>query len=231
MTYTDMSREPRILFLTPFNFASSATDDAFDALAQRQFERAGLKNVTADHVARFDFTDDNYDDVQKAALKAAIARAETEGYDVIVDACFYDPALAASRESATVPVIGPLQLCAGLATQFGPKFVAITDIAEAEPVISDLIAGYGYADNCTGVHAVNKDGDDIVNDTKATAVIVDRMVREFAQRGDVQSVVIACTIVSAAYEEHRTEFAGPGIPVINSNLSTVRNAQVLGQFA
>lgn len=231
MSVQETANQPRVLFLTPFNFASPETDDAFDALAQRQFISAGLTNVTADHVERFDYTDDNYEDQQEAALTAAIARAESEGYDVIVDACFYDPALAASRKAASVPVIGPLQLCVGLATQFGPKFVAITDIEEAESVIADLIVGYGYGDNCTGVHAVNVDGDDIVRDTRATAQIVDRMIAEFAERGDVQSVVIACTIVSAAYEEHRSEFADHGIPVINSNLAAVNNAVVLGQSA
>jgi allantoin racemase len=231
MTNRSKPRESRVLFLTPFNFQSPEIDCAFDALAQRQFERAGISNVTADHVERFDFTDDNYEQVQEDAINNGIARAEREGFDVIVNACFYDPALANARQAANVPVVGALQLCAGLTTQFGPKFAAITDIAEAETVIAELIAGYGYAENCTGVTALNIEGDDIVADTKATAEAVNRMVKELAESGEVQSVLIACTIVSAAYEEHRDEFVDPGIPVINSNLSMVRNAQVLGQFA
>jgi allantoin racemase len=218
--------KPRILFLTPFNFEQAKHDSEFDTLVASLVASEPQFEVVTDHVPRFDAGDD-YDAEQTKAVLEAVANANDDGFDAIVIACHYDPAVTDARAASGVPVFGPLQLTTSLATQFGPKFAVITDVPEAEDVIAGLIAGYGRDDDCTGVRAIGWTGDEILDDTWGAAQVVDRMVARIAEEGGAQSVVIACTIVSAAYETHRAKFADHGVVVLNSNLVTIKGAAAL----
>lgn len=220
-------KTPKVLYLTPFNFESPHHDSEFDSLVQKQFENLPNVEIVADHVERFEWTEENYESQQEKALLSAIKNAENQRFDVVINACFYDPSLDAVRSQSTLPVVGPLQLCVSLASQYGKKFHALTDIQEAENVIFDLISGYCAGDECLGVSAINIDGDTILQDTFAAAKVVDEHIQKIAAEGKADSVVIACTIVSAAYEEHRSSFPDRGIPVMNSNLTAILNASLL----
>jgi len=217
---------PKVLFLTPFHFEQVEHDDEFDRVLQDVM--SGQDQVfTADHVARFEADDVDYDEAQTAAILKAVRKANTEGYDAIVIACHYDPALDQARAASQVPVVGPLQLTTAISTQYGPKFAVITDIEEAEVVIGDLVASYGHADACVGVRSIGWDGDDILEDPRGAARAVDAIVEELAAAGEVQLIVIGCTIVSSAYERHRHELPDRGVVVLNSNLHAVKAAAAL----
>jgi Asp/Glu/hydantoin racemase/quercetin dioxygenase-like cupin family protein len=218
---------PRVLFLTPFHFGSSEHDAAFDQLAEQLLDGQKDFTVVARHLGAFEGSDDTYDADQEKAILSAVREAHAEKFDAIVIACHYDPAVAAARQISTVPVVAPLQVTTGLAAQHGPRFAVITDVAEAEPVISGLVEQYGHRDICDSVTAIGWDGDAILDDTKGAAAAVDTLVEKLAAAGHVQSVVIGCTIVSAAYELHRSDFPDRGLAVINSNLATVRGASAL----
>ncbi|MGO1543227.1 MAG: aspartate/glutamate racemase family protein [Gulosibacter sp.] len=217
----------RVLFLTPFNFAQERNDHAFDDIIRRQFTGLDGIDVIADHVTRFEADDESYESVQEELVVEATKKAEADGYDSVVVACFYDPAVPAAREAATIPVIAPMQLLGGLAAQLGPKFHVITDIDEAVQPTEDLIAGYGLAGFSTGVTAIRRDGDAILADTRAAAVLADKIIQGVAENGEAQSVIIGCTIVSAAYELHRDEFPDHGVNVLNSNKLSLKGASIL----
>ncbi len=218
---------PRILFLTPFNFLAPEHDNEFDALVQSQLGPAEGVSVVASHVGRFEADDQSYEAVQSDTILGSIQQAQADGYDAVIIACYYDPALEIARETASIPVIGPLQLTTALALQYGPKFAVITDVEEAEPVIGALIERYGLGHANTGVTSIGLDGDAILTDTRAAAEKVDLLVREVAAKGEAQSVVIGCTIVSAAYEQHRDDFSDYGVRVLNSNQLTLQGAVIL----
>lgn len=224
---TSSTVKPRVLFLTPFNFADPANDEAFDRLVEAQLGALEDVTVVADHVTRIEADDEGYDAAQTSAILESLQRAESEGYDAFIIACHYDPALGETRAAASLPVIGPLQLTSGLAEQYGDRFAVVTDVSEAEPYIGGLIDGYGRGGSCAWVRAIGLDGDEILADTRAAADRVDALVREAAAAGDIDVVLIGCTIVSAAYEAHRSEFADHGVRVLNSNLLTVRGAAML----
>jgi allantoin racemase len=221
---TAASGPPRVLFLTPFHFERPEHDDEFDAVLESLLTGRGDQ---AEHVTHFESGDTDYEKAQTQAILEAVERANAENYDSIVIACHYDPALLQAREASQIPVVGPLQLTTSVTTQFGPKFAVITDIAEAEPVIQGLIGDYGHGAGCVGVTSIGWDGDAILDDTRGAAEAVDRIVAELAAAGTVQSVVIGCTIVSAAYETHRHLFPDRGVLVLNSNLMTLKGAAAL----
>ena len=219
--------KPKILFLTPFHFGKPEHDDEFDAVLGVQLDDSAERTVVAAHVDHFESDGVDYELAQTRAVVDAVVKANADEFDAVVVACHYDPAVDAAREASEIPVIAPLQLCAGVATQFGPRFAVITDIPEAVPVISELVTSYGHASECTGVHAIGWEGDAILEDPRGAATAVDRLVADLATAGEVQSVVIGCTIVSSAYERHRHEFPHRGVAVLNSNAVTVKGAAAL----
>ncbi|MFC5337087.1 aspartate/glutamate racemase family protein [Leucobacter denitrificans] len=225
----NVKTKQRVLFLTPFNFNDERFDDEFDALVQKQFESLPGVEVVADHVNRFDADDDSYESVQEQIVVDAVKNADADGFDSVVIACYYDPAVPAARSAAPVPVIGPLQLVAGMATQYGPKFHLITDIDEAVEPTEQLLTSYGFSNASTGVTALGIDGDTILSDTRAAAERADRIIQEVAEAGEAQSVIIGCTIVSAAYEKHRDEFPDHGVLVLNSNKLALEGAAILSR--
>ncbi|MEV0225715.1 aspartate/glutamate racemase family protein [Streptomyces sp. NPDC050704] len=218
---------PRVLFLTPFHFEKPENDDKFDAVLTSLLAGRVEHTVSAQHVERFESEDVDYDTAQSEAILTAVEQANADHYDAIVIACHYDPALAEAREASRIPVVGPLQLTTGVTTQFGPKFAVITDIPEAVEVIGGLIDGYGRGADCVGVTAIGWDGDAILEDPRGAAEAVDRIVADLAAAGEAQSVVIACTIVSSAYERYRQQFPDRGVVVLNSNLVALKGAAAL----
>jgi len=223
----NVDRARRVLFLTPFHFGEQRHDDEFDTVVTGLLAPAIDAVVVADHVDYFETDDVDYEAAQTEAVVAAVEHANDEGFDALVIACHYDPAITEARAVSRVPVVAPLQLTSGIAAQYGPKFAVITDVEEAEPVIADLVAAYGHSEACTGVTAIGWDGDTILEDTFGAAKAVDELVGILAAEGVVQSVVIGCTIVSAAYETHRHEFPDRGVVVLNSNLLTLKAAAAL----
>jgi len=221
------ARPPRVLFLTPFHFGKPEHGDQFDEAVGDQLSHGRDFTVVATHVEPFEADDVNYEQAQATAIVRAVEQANAENYDVVVIACHYDPALREARAASRVPVVGPLQLTTGVTTQYGPKFAVITDVAEAEPVIHGLINDYGRGSECVGVTAIGWDGDAILDDTRGAAEAVDRLIADLDAQGEVQSVVIGCTIVSSAYESHRHLFADRAVVVLNSNLVAVKAAAAL----
>ncbi len=62
-----------------------------------------------------------------------VRRANEEGYDVIVLACFSDPALDAAKEVSTIPVIGIEEATLHVAAMLGHKFSITTAFSNRVP--------------------------------------------------------------------------------------------------
>lgn len=92
------------------------------------------------------------DEVMAAAgvLSLVDAGSEIDGYVV---ACFGDPGLLAAREVATVPVVGIAEAAMHTAAFLGRRFSVVTTLARSVPGIEALVAEYGLAGRCGGVHA------------------------------------------------------------------------------
>jgi hypothetical protein len=66
------------------------------------------------------------------------------------------------------------------------------------------------------------------NEPLGAAKTVDRRVAYLAAAvGEVQSVVIACALVSSAYERYRERFPDRWVVVLNSNLLALKGAAAL----
>jgi len=217
----------RILFWTPFQFNKPEADDAMDRLLASTLSsvRDGVE-VVVDHLPHVEGTDD---EIADAHHRGVVDKAKTahNNYDAMVVGCHYDPAVPESRTVASIPVIGPLQLSTSLAMQYGQKYAVVTDTAEAEPVLRQLMVDYGLDANCAEVTSIGWDMDEIVQDPDGAAHAVDVLVRRLRAHHDLGCVVIGCTIVSAAYESSRGTYPESDELVMNTNLVAVESAAAL----
>jgi len=67
------------------------------------------------------------------AILELVAKANAEGYDGIVLACFSDPALDAAREISDIPVIGIEEATLHVACMLGHKFSILTSLPRRIP--------------------------------------------------------------------------------------------------
>lgn len=86
-------------------------------------------------------------------LLEEIARAEAEGCDGHVIACFDDPGLDAARQLARRPVVGIAEAAMHVATLVAGSFTIVTTLARAIPTMEQLTRKYGFARHCRKVRA------------------------------------------------------------------------------
>jgi allantoin racemase len=84
---------------------------------------------------------------------STLARAEAEGADACIIACFDDTALHEARRTATGPVIGIGEAAFHAAMLLAERFSVVTTLSVSVPVIEDNLHRYGLAGVCARVRA------------------------------------------------------------------------------
>jgi allantoin racemase len=84
---------------------------------------------------------------------AEIGRAERDGADTAIMACFDDPGLDEARSTAGIPVLGIGQAGFHTAMLLGKRFSVVTTLPVAIPVIESNLVRYVLASSCVRVRA------------------------------------------------------------------------------
>jgi allantoin racemase len=148
---------------------------------------------------------------------------EAEGFDAIIVGCFGDPGLAAARELAEIPVIGPGQASVLLAAQLGERVGVLTVVDEVVPSIRRQMRAHGLDALVADVRAV----DVPVLELRARAEEVLDTLEDEARRGiaaGADAFVLGCMTmgfldVAAALQ------ARIGLPVVNPVLAGLKAAE------
>jgi len=218
-----------ICFLNPFG------TPAYNQLI-RDVLRPTLQATTEVEIRNLDVSPENIDYyaakhlVEVGIMKAAV-QAEADGFDAFVIGCCYDPALTQCRELVNIPVIGPLEASIANSRPFGHRYAIVTDHHKAVPEIADRVRLYGQEANCKAVTSVGWYIDDMIKDPAAVAADAYGASSRVMKETGAETIVIACTIVSACYEI--TAAADPnlrGISVIDPNLMAVKQAEMLANL-
>lgn len=125
-------------------------------------------------------------------LLTEIGRAEREGFDGHVVACFGDPGLDAARELASGPVVGIAEAAMHMATMAGRSFSVVTTLSRTVGRARDLVRRYGFSEACVSLYASDiavLDLDD--PDSDAFRVIAELCERAVA-RDEADSIVLGC---------------------------------------
>lgn len=156
-------------------------------------------------------------------ILAEIRRAESEGTDGYVLACFGDPGLDAARELATGPVLGIAEAAMHTASHLGRGFSVVTALERTTGRAWDLAERYGMSRFCRGVHGCDIAVLDLEQNPRTRDILVEHCRRAAHDDGS-DVIVLGCAGMARLCRDISGEI---GLPVIDGVTAAVNLVQSL----
>jgi allantoin racemase len=165
-----------------------------------------------------------YDEVFAVpGLLVEIAKAEREGADAIVIACFDDTGLDAARALAGIPVIGICEAALSATSFIAQRFSVVTTMERSRLPVEHLVHRYGMGSRCKvraadvpvlSLEDPNSNARDRLRSEISAALKDDR----------AEAIVLGCAGMADLTVSLRQEF---GVPVIDGVAAAVKQAESL----
>lgn len=165
-----------------------------------------------------------YDEVFAVpGLLVEIARAEREGAQAIVIACFDDTGLDAARALAGIPVIGICEAALSATSFIAQRFSVVTTMERSRLPVEHLVHRYGMGSRCKvraadvpvlSLEDPNSNARDRLRSEISAALKDDR----------AEAIVLGCAGMADLTASLRQEF---GVPVIDGVAAAVKQAESL----
>ncbi len=134
-----------------------------------------------------------------------VRRANEEGYDAIVLACFSDPSLDAAKEISDVPVIGIEEATLHMAAMLGHKFSIMTSLSSRIPTRDLHVRLHGLESAFASAPALNMPVLEMdANPEKAKARILE-LARQAVQEDGAEVIVLGCAGLAGYAEDIERE--------------------------
>lgn len=156
-------------------------------------------------------------------ILAEIRRAESEGTDGYVLACFGDPGLDAARELATGPVLGIAEAAMHTASHLGRGFSVVTTLERTAGRAWDLAERYGMSSFCRWVHGCDIAVLDLEQNPRTRDILVEHCRRAAHDDGS-DVIVLGCAGMARLCRDISGEI---GLPVIDGVTAAVNLVQSL----
>lgn len=156
-------------------------------------------------------------------LLVEIARAEREGADAIVIACFDDTGLDAARALASIPVIGICEAAVSATAFVAQRFSIVTTMERSRLPVEHLVHRYGMGSRCR-VRAADVP---VLSLEDPNSNARDRLRSEIsaALKDDkAEAIVLGCAGMADLTAALRLEF---GVPVVDGVAAAVKQAESL----
>lgn len=154
----------------------------------------------------------------------ALRRAEHEGAQAHVIACFDDPGLAAAREVVAGPVIGIAQAAMQVAAVIASRYSVVTTLPRAIPIIEDLALSYGATHALRRVRAVDLPVLALEADPEHAFRLLQQEILAAKAQDGAEAVILGCAGMSSLCERLGS---ATGLPVIDGVHAAVRLAGAL----
>ncbi len=165
-----------------------------------------------------------YDEVFAVpGLLVEIAKAEGEGADAIVIACFDDTGLDAARALAGIPVIGICEAALSATSFIAQRFSVVTTMERSRLPVEHLVHRYGMGSRCKvraadvpvlSLEDPNSNARDRLRSEISAALKDDR----------AEAIVLGCAGMADLTAALRQEF---GVPVVDGVAAAVKQAESL----
>jgi allantoin racemase len=211
----------RILVVNP-NTTASMTETI--AAAARQAAGQGTSIEAATSAMGPASIEGYYDEAfALPGLLAEIRRAEADGADAAVIACFDDTGLDAARAMATIPVIGICEAAMATAGFLAKRFTVVTTMERSRVPIEELSHRYGMRDRAR-IRAANISVLSLEDpQSGARDKLRSEIVRAIAE-DHAEAIVLGCAGMADLARALSREF---GLPVIDGVAAAVKQAEGL----
>lgn len=156
------------------------------------------------------------------AMLEAVPELQRE-FDAIIIGCFDDPGLAAARELADIPIIGPAQASSHLAAQLGDRFAVLTVLDDVIPMLHRLFRTYALDRLVTEIRAVDVP---VLELRSHSERVLENLVREgrAALAAGADTLILGC-MTMGFLEVARELQEELGAPVVNPVLASLKAAE------
>ena len=178
-----------------------------------------------------------FDLLQRPYIVEAMIKAERDGYDAAINACYFDPGLDEAREVVNFPVVGVAEASFSFALMLGRKKSSIAVIAVAEKGIMktvDVLDKYGFTPHLIPVKPVRN----IPEEIYINAIAVGSAAHIQAAKDAFTKVARECVVDGAeivivgaaglgAFLDQQEVLVVDGVPVLNCVTCAIKMAENL----
>lgn len=154
--------------------------------------------------------------------------AQTTGeYDGYVIACYGDPALAACREVAEVPVVGIAEASFHMASLVAHKWSIVTVLPRVEPLLEELVARNGMEEKCASIRCTPLTVLEIEEDIERTKRMMADEARSAVADDGAEAILLGCAGLGPIDKVMQESV---GVPVLDGTACAVTMLEGLDQY-
>ncbi|NLE76263.1 MAG: aspartate/glutamate racemase family protein [Chloroflexi bacterium] len=156
-----------------------------------------------------------------------VKKANEEGYDAILIACYSDPALDAAKEVSDIPVIGIEEATMHLAATLGHKF-GVTTTFRNRIAVRELHAAYRAVEGAYGGTLVtNMSVLEMDADPEQAKARILELAREAVERDHIEVIILGCAGLSGYAADIEREL---GVVVLDPSAVGLKTAEMVASL-
>lgn len=172
--------------------------------------------------------DNFYDEaLSSVGVLEEVKKGLAEGFDGFVIACFNDPALQASREISSVPVVGIAEAAMLFACAVAYRFSIISMPRRSLAATHELLRRYGLESRCASIRLIDVPVLEMESSlAEMKKVLVDE-ARKAVKEDDAEAILLGCAGLAGLDKEFEKEL---GVPVIDGVVAAVKLLEALHEY-
>jgi allantoin racemase len=169
-----------------------------------------------------------YDEIYAAAnMLPLIKKANEEGYDAIVIACFSDPGITAAREISRIPVIGIQESSLHVACMLGAKFTIITNRPQRIPHKHEQARKLGLESKLASVRPLNMSVAESDSQPERAKERIIEVARQAIEEDGAEVIVLGCAGMAGYDQDVEREL---GVVVLDPSSVALKMAEAFAEL-
>jgi len=156
-----------------------------------------------------------------------VRKANEEGYDVVIIACFSDPGLGAAREISKILVLGIQETSLHIAGMLGHRFTILTPLPHRVPKKERDVRGLGLGEALASVRALGLTVTETEAEPERTKARILDVARAAVEEDGAEVLVLGCAGMAGYASEIEKKL---GIVVIDPVTVTFKVAEGLAEM-
>lgn len=169
-----------------------------------------------------------YDEIYASAnMLPLVKKANQEGYDAVVIACFSDPGLAAAREISAIPVVGIQEATLHVACMLGAKFTIVTNRRQRIPHKHEQARKLGLESKLASVRPLQMSVAEADAEPDRAKKRIIEVARQAVEQDGAEVIVLGCAGMAGYSADVEREL---GVVVLDPSSVALKIAEALADL-
>lgn len=153
-----------------------------------------------------------------------VKKANREGYDAVILACFSDPGLDAAKEISEIPVIGIEESCLHIAAMLGARFSIMTPRRQRIPNRKEHVHMRGMGHFLASVRSLDLSVAETDADPERTKKRVLEVARRAAEEDGAEIIILGCAGMAGYAPELESKL---GVKILDPSAVALKVAEAM----